>query len=319
MNSYFYKLIKLKIKGIFFTLGGTILIILFHSIFNKKVENHKSTILGMIFVLTSVTSFAIYLMIMKIFLFKKKNIEIIKKEENKELIDINKEEYDILERNNSSPSIQKSNLFESSENINSFNNSNINLNSLNESNENLNIENVKYISENDENINNTSNLSLKSSNNNSNFNLKSLNESNENLIENINKENLEDEKPYPPFHTMFWIQGYSFICFSAVLLYMYIFEKQNYYYLNDSKIIFPVLFSSFIATCLSHTLLIYVNKISTPVFIQIFQPVQMIITMILSYIYFDDKLILSDYIGSIFVIIGLFLVTFSSYFELKNI
>jgi drug/metabolite transporter (DMT)-like permease len=60
------------------------------------------------------------------------------------------------------------------------------------------------------------------------------------------------------------------------------------------------------------------NKITTPTVVQIFQPVQTISTIIFAYLVYNEKLILQDYVGSIFVMLGLFLVIISSYLENKE-
>jgi drug/metabolite transporter (DMT)-like permease len=44
----------------------------------------------------------------------------------------------------------------------------------------------------------------------------------------------------------------------------------------------------------------------------------MISTILFSYIVFGEKLFLQDYVGSIFVLLGLFLVIYGSYLENKE-
>jgi drug/metabolite transporter (DMT)-like permease len=54
-------------------------------------------------------------------------------------------------------------------------------------------------------------------------------------------------------------------------------------------------------SCFCHSLILLANKLSSPTIVQIFQPIQMISTILFSYFIFGEKLFLQDYVGTVTV------------------
>jgi drug/metabolite transporter (DMT)-like permease len=131
------------------------------------------------------------------------------------------------------------------------------------------------------------------------------------------KENPSMDIDYSPSDVNFWANMYAGIYFMVLLTYFIIRDRSIFLHI-DMRFVIPLCYSIFMASGVGFTINLVSNKLMGPTFTCGFQSLMTPFTVILGYIIFDEHLVWYDYVGGVFIIMGLLTVTFSSYLENKK-
>lgn len=121
---------------------------------------------------------------------------------------------------------------------------------------------------------------------------------------------------YPPITLTLWFTCYSsfFYAFTDLIL---IFKDPSILDL-DIKAIFPILYVSALGSGIPLALVINSTKLTSPLYVSVISIIQLPITVILDYLFFNQTLQTTDYIGGSFILLGLFVVITGSFIEKRE-
>jgi drug/metabolite transporter (DMT)-like permease len=115
-----------------------------------------------------------------------------------------------------------------------------------------------------------------------------------------------------PVTVTFWcyVAGAVFMSLSSI----YVAVEEPSAFDLDSRIVAPLLYSVFISSSLAYLLLTYGSQHLLPSVITAFWPLQVAVTLVLSYLVFGEVLSAINWIGGVCILLGLVAVTLANHF-----
>lgn len=130
------------------------------------------------------------------------------------------------------------------------------------------------------------------------------------------EENFMTLSDYPPMTLTLWFTCYSSLFYSAVDIIIFIIDPSILDL--EPKAILPILYVSVIGSAFPLALIITSTKLTSPLYVSVFSIIQLPITVILAYLFFNQTLKTTDYIGGSFILLGLIIVIIGSFIEKRQ-
>jgi len=118
---------------------------------------------------------------------------------------------------------------------------------------------------------------------------------------------------YPPIHATAWIFGFATMFMILTCIYWLVTDRSVF--VLSYQATYPILYAVLISCVLCYTLNVWALKKTSSTVVTAFGPLQVLISVILSFIFFRIVPYWQDYVGAVLITLGLFLVCWSKYRE----
>jgi len=122
---------------------------------------------------------------------------------------------------------------------------------------------------------------------------------------------------YPPVTATAYMAWFAALDLGLALLIRSLIDPHLFDGIDNVDIVWPVLYAVFVASALCYSLVCYANSITSPILVTAYWPLQSLAGILLSYIFLHEYINWITGICSVLIILGLFLVCYGKYQEVK--